>query len=95
MSRWVLVELRVVILYVDVVADAEELLAILVAAGEQNGRHAHNVIHGKLAVIWRISLIKRTKMIGNARSAQKVSETANSKRIKSFVTSDSTNNLRY
>ena len=75
LSRRVLVELWAVILYIDVVADAEELLAILVAAGEQNGRHAHNVIHGKLAVIWRISLEITAKIIEIEQRSLKVSKT--------------------
>ena len=42
----VLVQLSVVVLNVDVVADAQELLAVLVGAGEQDGSHAHDVAHG-------------------------------------------------
>lgn len=56
LGRWVLVELRAIILDIHVVADAEELLAVLVAAGEEDGGHADDVVDWQVAVIWRIAL---------------------------------------
>ena len=52
----VLVELGAVILHVHVVADAQELLAVLVAARQQDGGDAHDVIHWQLAVIRCVAL---------------------------------------
>ena len=55
-SGRVLVELGAVVLDVHVVADAEELLAILVGAGEEDGGDADDVSDGKVAVVGCISL---------------------------------------
>jgi hypothetical protein len=41
-----LVELRGVILYVHVIADAQKFLIVVVRAREQDGRHAHDVSLG-------------------------------------------------
>ena len=54
--RRVLVELGVVVLDVHVVADAEELLAVLVAAREQDGSDADDVVHWQVLVVWSIAL---------------------------------------
>lgn len=53
---WVLVELNGVVLDVDVVADAKELLTVLVGAGEQDGGHSDDVAHGQLAVVRGVTL---------------------------------------
>ena len=52
----VLVELGAVVLDVHVVADAEELLAVLVAARQQDGSDAHDVVHWQLAVVRCVAL---------------------------------------
>lgn len=55
-GRWVLIEFGAVVLDIDVVSNAEELLAILVGTCEQHSCDAHDVRHWQLIVIWRISL---------------------------------------
>ena len=51
-----LVQLRSIILNVDVVADAEEFLAVLVAARKEHGCDAHNVANRKTAVVRGVTL---------------------------------------
>lgn len=55
-GRWVLVELNLVVLDVDIVADAKELLAVLVGACEQDGGHTDDIAHGQLAMVRGITL---------------------------------------
>ena len=77
LSRRVLVELRLVVLNVGVVADAEELLVILVAARQQHSSDTNDVRHGEARRIRRITLVL-TKYVGQyshtTKMAPKVSE---------------------
>jgi len=57
LRRRVLVEFRCVVLGVDVVANSQELLAVLVGAGEQHGCHAHDVVFRESAWVRRLPLI--------------------------------------
>ena len=57
LSRRVLIELRRVVLNVDVVADAEELLVILVAARQQHSSDTNDVRHGEARRIRSIALV--------------------------------------
>ena len=55
-GRWVLIQLHIVVLNVDVVADAEELLTVLVRACEENSGHSNDVAHWQVAWVWGVSL---------------------------------------
>lgn len=60
-GRRVLVQLDVVVLDVDVVADSQELLAVLVGASQKDSGDSNNVGKGKSSVVWSISLLTETR----------------------------------
>lgn len=61
---WCLVQLRGVVLDVDVVSDAEELLAVLVAASEEDGSDADNVANRQAGVIRCVALESELHLAG-------------------------------
>ena len=70
LSRRVLIEFRRVVLNVDVVADAEELLVILVAARQQHSSDTNDIRHGEARRIRSITLVF-TKHCGQYSHTQK------------------------
>ena len=52
---WVLIQLGLFVVVVDIVADSEEFL-VVVRASQKNGSHSNNVVARNQIVVWGFTL---------------------------------------